>query len=91
MPSRNDEQVIEVARLELQPEYYYKAVPVLTTHVYRLADLTNKSKYVLLPGEATMYIGSDFVGPDEPAAGGRSASSSRPASASIRSCRCSGR
>jgi uncharacterized protein (TIGR02231 family) len=62
VPNRNDEQIIEVARLELQPDYYYKAVPVLTPHVYRLADLTNRSNYVLLPGEATMYIGTDFVG-----------------------------
>ena len=62
VPSRNDEQVLEVARIELAPEYYYKAVPLLTTHVYRLAELVNKSKYVLLPGDATMYIGSDFVG-----------------------------
>src|SRR5439155_3151787 len=62
IPSRNDEQVLEVTRLDMAPEYYYKAVPVLTTHVYRLAELTNKSKYVLLPGEATMYVGSDFVG-----------------------------
>ena len=62
VPSRTEEQVIEVARIELAPEFYYKAVPLLTTHVYRLADLVNKSNYVLLPGEATMYIGSDFVG-----------------------------
>ncbi len=62
VPSRNDEQVIEVARLDMNPEYYYKAVPVLTPHVYRLADMTNTSKYVLLPGEATMYIDTDFVG-----------------------------
>src|SRR5262249_4798320 len=62
VPSRNDEQIIEVTRFEVTPEYYYKAVPVITTHVYRLADLTNKSKHVLLPGEATMYIGTDFVG-----------------------------
>ena len=62
MPSRHDEQVIEVTRIDLAPEYYYKAVPVLTSHVYRLADVTNKSSLVLLPGEATMYIGSDFVG-----------------------------
>ena len=46
----------------MKPDYYYKAVPVLTPHVYRLADLVNKSEYVLLPGEATMYVGSDFVG-----------------------------
>ena len=57
MPSRNDQQLIEVARIETKPEYYYKAVPVLTSHVYRLADLANKSEYVLLPGEATMYVG----------------------------------
>ena len=62
VPSRNDQQLIEVARIETQPDYYYKAVPVLTSHVYRLADLINKSEYVLLPGEATMYVGSDFVG-----------------------------
>ena len=35
---------------------------MLTSHLYRLADLANSSDYVLLPGEATMYVGSDFVG-----------------------------
>ena len=62
VPSRNDQQLIEVARIELAPDYFYKAVPVLTPHVYRLATLTNTSDHVLLPGEATMYQGSDFVG-----------------------------
>ncbi|HEY7153569.1 MAG TPA: mucoidy inhibitor MuiA family protein [Gemmataceae bacterium] len=62
VPSRNDEQVLEVAKLDMMPEYFYKAVPVLTPHVYRQANLTNQSDYVLLPGEATMYNGTDFVG-----------------------------
>jgi uncharacterized protein (TIGR02231 family) len=62
VPSRNDEQVLEVARIEMAPDYYYKAVPILTTQVYRLADLTNQSDLILLPGEATMYIGRDFMG-----------------------------
>jgi hypothetical protein len=62
VPSRNDEQVLEVARIDMTPDYYYKAVPVLSPHVYRQANLTNKSEYVLLQGEATMYNGSDFVG-----------------------------
>jgi len=62
IPSRSDEQVIEVTKLSLEPKYYYKAVPVLNRHVYRLADLTNKSNCILLPGEATMYQGTDFVG-----------------------------
>jgi hypothetical protein len=62
VPSRNDQQLVEVTRLELTPEWFYKTVPVVSPHVYRLASLVNKSENVLLPGEATMYIGSDFVG-----------------------------
>ena len=62
VPSRNDEQVIEVARLEMNPDYFYKAVPVLSPHVYRQANLVNKTTHVLLPGEATMYHDKDFVG-----------------------------
>jgi Domain of unknown function (DUF4139)/N-terminal domain of unknown function (DUF4140) len=62
VPSRNDEQVIEVVKLKLTPKYYYKTVPVLNTNVYRLADLLNTSEHVLLPGEATMFKGTDFVG-----------------------------
>jgi hypothetical protein len=62
IPSRRDPQLIEVARVELPVDYYAKATPVLTSRVYRLARLTNKSALVLLPGEATVYVGGDFVG-----------------------------
>jgi uncharacterized protein (TIGR02231 family) len=62
VPSRSDQQLIEVARLDLNPSYFYKAVPVLTPHVYRQANMLNDSGYVLLPGDATMYVGKDFVG-----------------------------
>lgn len=62
VPSRNDEQVIEVTKVSLTPRYYYKTIPVLNNFVYRLADLENKSEHVLLAGEATMYQGTDFVG-----------------------------
>src|SRR5262249_25785862 len=62
VPSRNEEQVIEVARIDFKPEYCYKAVPILTRRVYRLANLSNSSEYVLLPGEATMYMDTDWVG-----------------------------
>ena len=62
IPWRDDEQTIEVARVPLEADFFYKAVPVLTQHVYRLANLTNNSKLVILPGEATMYVGTDFVG-----------------------------
>jgi uncharacterized protein (TIGR02231 family) len=62
IPSRRDPQLLEIGRVELPSEYYAKAVPVLTPRVYRLAKLTNKSDFVLLPGEATAYVGSEFVG-----------------------------
>lgn len=62
VPSRNDQQLVEVTRLDLPPAWFYKAVPILSPHVFRLATLTNQSKYVILPGEATMYLGTDFVG-----------------------------
>jgi hypothetical protein len=62
IPSRNDEQIVEVTRLNFTPDYYYKAIPVITKHVYRLANLANKTDMVLLPGEGTMYQGTDFVG-----------------------------
>jgi uncharacterized protein (TIGR02231 family) len=62
IPSRNDQQFVEIARVELAPDFYYKTIPVLTPHVYRLATFTNTTEMVLLPGRATMYLGGDFVG-----------------------------
>jgi hypothetical protein len=62
VPSRRDEQIVEMAKFKLEPKYYYKAVPVLTKNVYRLADVVNKSGHTLLPGEATIFQGTDFVG-----------------------------
>ena len=54
--------LLEVGRVELPAEYFAKAIPVLTPRAYRLAKLTNTSDFVLLPGEATAYVGGEFVG-----------------------------
>lgn len=62
VPSRRDALMVEVKRIELPAEFYDKAVPVLTPRVYRLANLVNQSDTVLLSGEATTYVGADFVG-----------------------------
>ncbi len=62
VPWRDEEQLIEVTRISMKADYFHKAVPVVTPHVYRLARLVNDSKTIILPGEATMYLGSDFVG-----------------------------
>jgi hypothetical protein len=60
--SRPDAQVLEVAKLDMKPDFYFKTVPILSPHVYRMAEIVNRSEHVLLPGEATMYSGTDFVG-----------------------------
>jgi hypothetical protein len=60
--SRSDEQILEVQRLEMKADHFFKAVPVLTSHVYRQATLVNSSGNVFLPGEATIYHDGEFVG-----------------------------
>ena len=62
IPSRQEAQLVEVTRFAMTPEFFARAVPVLSPRVYRLAKLTNTSDTVILPGEATMYVGPDFVG-----------------------------
>jgi hypothetical protein len=62
IPSRKDPQLLDVGRVEMPAEYYAKAVPVMTPRVFRLARLMNKSNFVILPGDAMVYVASDFVG-----------------------------
>ena len=62
LPSRPEPQLIEVGRADLPADVYAQAVPVLTPRVYRLARLTNAGDLTLLPGEATVYVGDEFVG-----------------------------
>jgi len=62
VPSRKDPQLVEISRSRMAPEFFAKAVPVLSPRVYRLARLTNTGEAVLLPGEATVFVGTDFVG-----------------------------
>jgi hypothetical protein len=61
VPSRNDEQIIEVARIGLRPDYFYKALPVLTGHVYRLANITidpreRSTSAAVLPGDVRVSL-----------------------------------
>lgn len=62
IPSRAEPALLEVDKAELPAERYAKAVPVLTPRVYRQARLTNAGNRVILPGQATVYVGSEFVG-----------------------------
>ena len=62
VPTRPEPQLFEVGRAELPADSFAKAVPVLTPRVYRQAKLTNSASFVLLPGDATVYRGDEFVG-----------------------------
>jgi hypothetical protein len=64
VPWRDDEQLLEVAQQPMDPDVFYKAVPVLTPNVYRVAELANDGDdaRVILPGPCGVYLGGDFVG-----------------------------
>lgn len=62
LPSRNDRQLIQIASLDLQGDFYRVAVPVLTPYVYREAKLANASHNVLLAGPVATYVDGQFMG-----------------------------
>ena len=62
LDSRADTQMVRVGKLELKSRFYHVAMPVLTSYVYREAEITNDSELALLEGPASMYLDDDFVG-----------------------------
>ncbi len=62
LASRQESQMVEIARVTLPAKFYYEAVPLLTEQVHRYAELTNTSELSLLQGRSHMYLDGDFVG-----------------------------
>lgn len=62
LPSRADQQLVQIAALELPASLYKVAVPMLTQHVYDEATVTNSSELVLLAGPISTYHANQFVG-----------------------------
>jgi len=60
--SRNEPTTVLIGRsdLELSPEHY--VVPALDLTVWLRAKAKNESPWVMLPGQAAVYFGADFVG-----------------------------
>lgn len=65
LPSRTDQQLVQIAALPLKGEFYRVASPVLTSYVYEEANLTNTSDLVLLAGPVATYVNGEFVGHGE--------------------------
>lgn len=65
LPSRADQQQVQIASMKLPGEFYLIATPVLTNYVYEEATVRNSSKLVLLAGPSSMYLEGQFVGHGE--------------------------
>ncbi|MHC4986491.1 MAG: DUF4139 domain-containing protein, partial [Planctomycetota bacterium] len=62
LPSRAEQQMIQITALEMSGEFYHLAVPVLTPYVYHQAQLVNDSEVALLAGRFNAYRDGQFVG-----------------------------
>ena len=62
LPSRSDQQLIQVAALPMKGTFYKLAQPLLTAYVYDTAEMSNDSKMVLLAGPVSSYMDGQFVG-----------------------------
>ncbi|MFO0872721.1 MAG: mucoidy inhibitor MuiA family protein [Phycisphaerales bacterium] len=62
LPSRADQQLIQIAKIVAPAVFGKVATPVLTSYVYNEALITNGSDRVLLAGPSASYLGGEFVG-----------------------------
>ena len=65
LASRSDQQMVRIMQTDLNSRFYHVAVPVLTSYVYREAELMNSSNEDLLAGPMTVYLDGRFVGRGE--------------------------
>lgn len=65
LPSRSDRQLVQIAAIPMQAEFYKTAIPVLTPYVYDEAQVVNTGNLVLLAGPVAAYAGGEFVGHGE--------------------------
>ncbi|MFP4055415.1 MAG: mucoidy inhibitor MuiA family protein [Candidatus Brocadiia bacterium] len=62
LASRSDQQMLRIAQMELPCSFYRVATPILTSYVYREAELTNTGSEALLTGDVNVYLDGRFVG-----------------------------
>jgi uncharacterized protein (TIGR02231 family) len=62
VPSDNSAHKVNIAVISLPPKLDYLSVPKLAEAVYRRATIVNQSAYLLLPGQANLFVDGDFVG-----------------------------
>jgi hypothetical protein len=65
LASRSDQQIVLIHQGNLKSKFYLVASPVLTTLVYREAELVNTEASDLLGGPSMVYLDGRFVGRSE--------------------------
>jgi uncharacterized protein (TIGR02231 family) len=65
LASRTDQQMVRIMQTDMPSDFYHVAVPVLTSFVYREAELKNASDDDLLAGPMSAYLDGRFVGQGE--------------------------
>jgi hypothetical protein len=65
LASRSDQQMVRIMQTEMESEFHHVAVPVLSSYVYREAELLNSGDKDLLAGPITVYLDGRFVGRGE--------------------------
>jgi len=60
--SRRDAQMVPVLRERAKAEFYHVAVPILTSAVFREAELTNATQRDLLGGQVNVFLDGEFTG-----------------------------
>lgn len=59
------QQRTRIASIDSASMFVHVATPMLSESVYLRGDLINRSPYQLLPGEAAIFVGQDYVGPTQ--------------------------
>ena len=62
LASRNDQQMVRIFKQDLPSAVYQVATPLLSSYVYREAEVRNASTCDLLGGQVTVYRDGRFVG-----------------------------
>jgi len=65
VPSDGSPHKTGITTLKLDAKLDYLTVPRLAEEAYLRAKITNTSEYMLLPGQASVFHGADFVGRSE--------------------------
>ena len=57
-----DKQTTSLGAFETEATLYRIATPMITDSTFMQSEVTNTSEYILLPGRASIFHGSDYVG-----------------------------